>query len=140
MDISYYDDNTLITVGKHSGKRIREIPTDYLLSIHRNKEFPDRQLILFIENNIERIKKIHQGIEQFSKPAEHVPCTKAVYLTKSLARAALQTIRERPGDHRKPIRSYPCDNCSGWHLTSWTVQEWAQLQNKKQQTPNQKPA
>lgn len=48
-----------------------------------------------------------------------VTCNKTRYRSRGAADAALRSIRKR-GDHhgKKPTRSYLCELCSGWHLTS----------------------
>jgi uncharacterized protein YlaI len=44
--------------------------------------------------------------------------------------------KNKNGEERKqPIRAYECRNCSGWHLTSKTVEEYKQnVQKFNQET------
>ena len=49
-------------------------------------------------------------------------CTKARFLTSHQADRALEQIRKRgrprPEDDKIPTRTYLCEFCKGWHLTS----------------------
>jgi hypothetical protein len=45
-------------------------------------------------------------------------CIKRRYNCEATAMLALTTIQRADGHHTKPIRSYPCAHCGGWHLTS----------------------
>lgn len=46
------------------------------------------------------------------------------------ANLALADIHRSNAHHRRrkyreePVRSYPCDSCGGWHLTSMTLDEY----------------
>lgn len=57
-------------------------------------------------------------------------CAKAKYDSKLEAQLALADIhRSNTHHHRRkyreePIRSYQCDKCKGWHLTSMTSEEY----------------
>lgn len=110
--------------------------------------------IAYIENNLERWKeeaklqgltlvttidqliRDYKGItkSQFTqqvpemsreeKLAEICKTGKFVYLTKKEARKALKKIRQTEQNHKKPIRSYECEECHWWHLTSMPIEEW----------------
>lgn len=48
-------------------------------------------------------------------------CGKVRFTTRAKADAALLQIRkqgERRAAGKKPVRSYACPHCNGWHLTS----------------------
>jgi uncharacterized protein (DUF3820 family) len=133
MEEGLYTITTLITFGKHKFKRLYEVPADYLLLIHQNpKGCPDRFLVKCIEHHLEKIKSPDWGTIIIQR-IEEDRCTKSVYPTKKDARIALQAIRNSPGKHKKPIRSYECDKCSGWHLTSMPIEEWKEKEGKQKQ-------
>ncbi|MCX6755524.1 MAG: hypothetical protein NT068_03255 [Candidatus Nomurabacteria bacterium] len=33
--------------------------------------------------------------------------------------------------HKKPIRSYECEKCSAWHLTSMPYEVWKELEKNQ---------
>lgn len=46
-------------------------------------------------------------------------CGKTRFLSRAHAEWALETIRKRGAKReKKPVRTYPCGLCKGWHLTS----------------------
>ncbi len=47
-------------------------------------------------------------------------CVKKSFLTKEEAVNKIAKIQKEEGDNKKPIRSYKCDKCGNYHLTSWT--------------------
>ena len=51
-------------------------------------------------------------------------CEKVIYLSKKEARDALRHARNTQQEHKKPVRSYECDKCSFWHLTSLPYEKW----------------
>lgn len=54
----------------------------------------------------------------FRLPSGEQVCTKARFATEELAAAELEQIaRLSPREH-KPVRTYECPLCKGWHLTS----------------------
>ncbi len=67
-----------------------------------------------------------KGIEISRKEilAEICKTGKDIYLTKQAARDALASIRQAKQDHKKPIRSYECEECGWWHLTSVPIEDW----------------
>ena len=46
-------------------------------------------------------------------------CIKKTFLTKNDADKRLSEIKIEVGD-KKPIRSYRCEKCNFFHLTSWS--------------------
>lgn len=76
---------------------------------------------------IEHVEKVIEQPISFKpfkppKPLIKFKCEKKTYATKSLARESLKRIREEEGNNKKPIRSYECPYCSGWHLTSIPIE------------------
>lgn len=56
-------------------------------------------------------------------------CHKYTYVSKKEADYILDRIAEKPQSHKKPVRSYECPKCGGWHHTSMTLEEFKALQN-----------
>ncbi|NCS99939.1 hypothetical protein GW765_03080 [Candidatus Parcubacteria bacterium] len=56
---------------------------------------------------------------------------KIPYLSKSEARTALRNINAIDQEHKKPIRSYECDKCNWWHLTSLPIDKWKKQKKAK---------
>lgn len=51
-------------------------------------------------------------------PELYLVCKKIVYFSEKAAKAELKRIGEMKNDHKIPIRSYHCEVCGGFHLTS----------------------
>lgn len=47
-----------------------------------------------------------------------VVCFKRRYTSEGLAAMELLFITTKSTRHHVPVRSYPCEHCGGWHLTS----------------------
>ncbi len=58
-------------------------------------------------------------------------CAKKSYLTKEEAIKKIADIKSEDGDHKKPIRSYRCDKCGNFHLTSWSKKTKKKIANYK---------
>ncbi len=128
-----YTDYTMLLSGKWKFHKLHEVPPDYLLNIHQNRNgCQDTALINYIEKNLDRIKAKKEGIPYILEEEpkiEAIVCTKRQYPTKQSARDALKKIREAPGNHKKPIRSYECSDCSAWHHTSLPIEVWKEKVN-----------
>lgn len=122
-----YTDHTVLLSGKWKYRKLYEVSADYLLTVYQNRNgVQDKALIAYIEKNLDRIKAKKEGIPYIpeEEPKNETVCTKRQYPTKQAARDALRQIREAPGDHKKPIRSYECPDCSAWHHTSLPIEIW----------------
>ncbi len=59
-------------------------------------------------------------------------CEKKSFETKEAAILRVAEIqKEDKGKHRKPLRSYRCDKCGKFHLTSWTKKKKKEVAIKK---------
>lgn len=47
------------------------------------------------------------------------PTGKSRFATEADARRALTAAEADPASRREETRHYSCDQCAGWHLTSW---------------------
>lgn len=122
----------MLSTGKYKFYKLHEVPAEYLLNIYSNLTgCVDKSLAEYVEKNIDRIKAKAKGLPFIVEaPIEIDECTKKQYVSKKVAREALQRIRDAPGDHKKPIRSYECEKCNAWHLTSAPIEIWKENQKK----------
>lgn len=58
-------------------------------------------------------------------------CEKKTFLTKEEAVKRIAEIQAEEGENRKPIRSYRCEKCGNFHLTSWSKKAKKVIENKK---------
>ena len=110
---SVFTDETILGFGKYKYFRLKDIPKEYLLNIHKNGcHFP--QLIQYIKDNLNEIE--HR--KYVPRPLVPFICDKITYPTEKEAKFHLKSIKSKDHDHKIPQRAYECDRCSGWHLTS----------------------
>lgn len=58
-------------------------------------------------------------------------CKKKTFLTKEDAVKRISEIQMEDGNNKKPIRSYKCEKCGLYHLTSWSKNTKKIINNKK---------
>lgn len=121
------DDNTILEFGKHRGKKISTLSTAYLTGLYGSlKHTHELDLIKYLEKHL-NILQIPTEIEktsiivvkQFRNKTEMF-CTvenKIMYATEKDAKVELRRIANTDSP-KKPIRSYECNSCGGFHLTS----------------------
>lgn len=51
-------------------------------------------------------------------------CDKRTFINRREAKAMLHSAQERNASHRAECRTYKCDNCHLYHLTSMTIEEY----------------
>lgn len=51
-------------------------------------------------------------------------CTKRSFINKHEAKIMLQSTKDSPSKLRREVRSYKCDKCRCYHLTSQTLEEY----------------
>ncbi len=58
-------------------------------------------------------------------------CDKKTFLTKKEADKRIDEIKSIKDEiTKKPVRSYKCEICENYHLTSWTKKRKKQIENK----------
>lgn len=116
-----YNDETILTYGKYKMWKLKDIPVEYFQKIWGNGGTGDIDLMNWIKENRE---KLDLKSKQIIQEASFVPfiCDKKTFSTKADAKQSLSKIRESKGDHIKPMRTYECPKCSGWHLTSMPIE------------------
>lgn len=143
-EVEIYTDETVLVLGDFKGYKLNQVPPIYLLKLHKHRKgISDKALVNYVEKNIEGILEARrkdlpyffenkviekaplEEIKQSTAFVEQKPvCTKKQFPTKKDARDALKIIRNSPGNHKKPIRSYECPHCSAWHHTSMPIEVW----------------
>jgi hypothetical protein len=125
-----YDGNTPIPFGKHRFTLLKNVPAQYLLDLlsQKNNKDVNKDVMEYIEQNLHFIKSKLGSTE----PVEETKlCDKIAYPTENDAKKHIREIRKLEQKHKKPVRSYECEKCGGWHLTSIPLGEWKpQLENK----------
>ncbi|HLF51889.1 hypothetical protein [Flavobacterium sp.] len=108
MDLT---DNSILTIGKHKFKLLKNVPKEYLITIYENQNPFCPYLLKYVNKNIEQIK---HKVAQIEEPI----CSKQAYFNEKIAKQILFEINNQTQKHKKPIRVYECDKCGNYHLTS----------------------
>lgn len=142
-----YNDNSILTSGPYAFTSLKRIPAKWLLNIYnldktskypprrKGGRHPDRKLIEYIERNLEAIKEREfkpveevagLGHKRRGKNGIQLTCEatgKLLYASEKDAKKDLRAAQQSSSE-KKPIRSYECEHCSGWHLTSIPYKKW----------------
>ena len=110
-----YTDNSILTFGIHKFTALCRVPPEYLIELH-TQNYPDNDLLKYIEENMELIKARLVG--ELPIPKLDFPCNKISYPTKKVAQDHLRRMESFNFKHKIPTRAYFCDRCGQWHLTS----------------------
>jgi uncharacterized protein YlaI len=108
--------------GKYLGKVLNEIPVKALLKVYFNNEYRNNpSMFQFAKDNLDELLEMAKTyyVEE-PKELKENDCLKIKYISKKVANSEMKRIQEHIANGYKPIRSYYCDNCSMWHLTSKT--------------------
>ena len=109
-----YTDDTLLTFGTYKYMKLSRVPSDYLLKFLKDKSNLD--LYNYVNENEEKLILRKNGVIK-TEPLTF-PCEKHAFCSEKAAKDALNKISPLRQNHKKPIRSYECNICGGWHLTS----------------------
>jgi uncharacterized protein (DUF3820 family) len=131
-----YTGETTLGFGKYKGMEIRHIPKDYLLKIYRDGH-PDTELMEYIKCNIkikEKIKEkeVKYKFEDTISVSIHgtnakLICkdsNKIIFISEKDAKYEIRRIQNLQQENKKPTRTYECEKCGGWHLTSIPHERW----------------
>lgn len=113
-------DMEILTKGKYKFKFLKDVPIDYLIRIHKSG---DKTNICWQYVN-ENMKLIYHGTRNKEPEAILISCSKRQYCDKKTANLELNRISGMIMHDKKPIRSYYCDECNSWHLTSVPINEF----------------
>lgn len=114
-----YTEDTVLDYGKYKGKKIKDIPKDYMVNVHITGGEEHAELKKYIEANLYKYPGLTH-LSWFNKKSDvmvQFKCTKRTFPTK---KSAMDSIVKPISMPKKPIpiRAYECEICSGWHLTS----------------------
>lgn len=120
------NDNSLIPFGRYKFTAICRVPVDYLLKQGENKGKDPFYVELreYINENSEKLIARKLGV--IETPKFEYPCKKISYASEKIAKEVLNNIKVIEQSHKKPCRAYECEICSGWHLTSKTLEDYKQ--------------
>ena len=131
-----YTDDTILTQGEHRLTILRNVPPEYLLELYKTRKTKDKELLKYIDKNLEKIKARQEdklkglrrdhGYKLIGK-SMHLTCAstdKLIYLTEKDAKLEIKRIKKKKQKRKKPVRAYQCVKCGGWHLTSLALEEW----------------
>jgi hypothetical protein len=118
-----YTDNTIVQYGIYRYARLGQVGADILLQLYNVRQYPNPSFKEYIERNLAKLQQCVSG-ETNSTSHTVVACKKVPYATQKIAKFELKRIRETIQEHSKPIRTYECDICSAWHLTSIPYDAW----------------
>lgn len=104
--------DSLIPFGPHGKSRIKAVPASYLIPFLEGKNVPVAGFDRFLKSIEDLIRSPDWGT--FDQ------CKKVYFLTRQDAQKRLKTIQMNEPDisDKKPVRSYECEKCGFWHLTS----------------------
>ena len=117
-----YTDDTILTSGKYKFTKLCRVPPDYLLDIYKHKSCPNKELIEYIKDNLQKI--MHRKSGKIVAPELKRICGKMSFLSEKDAKFKINKIRDVEQEDKKPIRAYECEKCGGWHLTSIPYEQW----------------
>ncbi len=117
-----YNDDTILIAGKYKFTKLIRVPAEYLLKVYSSGNKSDKELFEYVQNNLETIIARKEG----RIPTSHLKplCDKQAYVSKKVANLHLSVISKKEQDHKKPVRSYECDKCGAWHVTSIPYEHW----------------
>lgn len=123
MEPEKYTDNTIMLSGDYKYTSLCRVPPSYLLKIyHRRKKHPDKALLAYIKDNMEKIKGRQDGT--IAIPKLEIACEKRQFTNQKEAKDEIKRIRDLAQGHKKPVRSYECEKCGAWHITSMSLEKW----------------
>ncbi len=138
-----YTDNSVLAKGKYRYIKLSKIPADYFLNIYfkenKNGKYPDKALIEYITKNMNSIlDRIDKEPEEFDDIIGYknvgkfvqlicMPTGKRIFISEKDAKLEIRRIQGLEQDGKKPERSYECEKCGGWHITSIPHEEWEKI-------------
>lgn len=128
--ILMYTDNSILTFGKYKFKKLSQIPFEYLVRIYENKSTNDKELMEYVGNRM-KLKEQHKDIIH----DEVKICDKFTFITEKVAKDRLKEILSKKDNIvKKPVRTYECEKCGGWHLTAISYEEYEKIISTPQNT------
>ena len=109
-----YNDETILANGKLKFIPLGKVDPRILIEIFETKSKGNMSLFIYVEKNIEHIRsRLYNTNEE-----QIIDCNKVKYLSKEIANSHIKWISKNTKSKKVPIRSYQCDKCTAWHVTS----------------------
>jgi len=145
MSSKKYTDNSVVDLGGGHSLNLNEISVIKLLRKYRKHKKKtsniNQEFITYVKSNLQRFYDEAEASGNISvmdsiKGLGFIPmektreellaeiCSKEIYTSKKAANTALVKIKDSEQTNKKPVRSYECDECSFWHLTSIPLSVW----------------
>src|SRR3989344_688069 len=136
LSYQVYDDQTLISLGENKFINLGKAPPGHLFELYdkeKKKKEPDKAFLNYFEKNKEKIK---ERLKRKEPEIEFILsfCKKEIFPSKRAANNELKRIKSQKSKHKKPVRSYECERCGWWHLTSLSIEEWQKKINANART------
>jgi uncharacterized protein (DUF3820 family) len=128
-----YTKDTILTFTKYSRTKLSDVPVEFLVKFYKdnfhNTDFRHRKLIEYIEKeNICSPPKPKEctdidgkiGFKPTAKGGA-LMCTvanKIIFPSEKDAKYEINRIQKLKEKGKTPSRTYYCESCGGWHLTS----------------------
>lgn len=111
-----YTDETILAVGKFKFIALGRANPHELLEIYESKSMGNISLFRYVEKNYDKIRdRLNIGSEPVETSQD---CKKVKYISKETANSHIKWILEKSKNSHLPVRAYPCDKCTSWHITS----------------------
>lgn len=110
-----YNNDSLLTEGKHKFTSLKNIPAKYLLNIAKNTK--DELLKDYVERNLDKLEAREFFESRSDENRLGNKCKKVSYMTEKEALSDIIKIMHKRQENKKPIRVYKCF-CGAFHLTS----------------------
>lgn len=112
-----YNDETILTKGKLRFIPLGKVDPRVLIEIFETKSKGNMSLFNYVEKNIESIRSRFYKT-YFPNEEQNIDCRKVKYISKKVANSHIEWISKNTKGDKVPIRSYQCDKCTAWHVTS----------------------
>lgn len=129
-----YSDTTILLSGQWKFTRLSNVPAKWLMGFLKHAKecrcdiCKDKELIEYIRTNAEKLKarseqspKIDGIGYKTNSIGGNIVCeavNKIIFASEKIAKDEIRRIQNREQEEKKPVRTYECKFCSGWHLTS----------------------
>ncbi len=104
-----YDSDHILNFGSYKNWALKDVPVKYLLD-YFNSKGSDYHLMQYIDRNLINPPRVTEPVIE--------KCTKITFLSRKEANYMINKAKWKEQEHKKPVRSYQCERCGFWHLTS----------------------
>lgn len=115
---TYTPDSICLDKGKYFLKPFRVIPVAFLLRMYFTNQ--PGEIFNYAKQHLDELldKAKTTYVPPVAEMEDPKDCAKIKYMNKTVANAEMRRIQSHITHDYKPVRSYYCEACSCWHLTS----------------------